>query len=172
MTELIFTTKHGSHLYGLAHEGSDRDVFTVTTSRQTKARQSVITQDGVTTDVVRIGLDTFLTRIYEGSHQSVEALFSPYKVWGDSAEAKQFRHYLDGMHITGSAVFAKYERTIRKFCFGDLKRRRHAVRLASNLSGLRSEGRFNPVMSPALIIWANQTAERYEGEDLWELLIL
>lgn len=29
MTGLIFSTVHGSHLYGLAHEGSDLDVYEV-----------------------------------------------------------------------------------------------------------------------------------------------
>ena len=29
MSELIFSTVAGSHLYGLAHEGSDRDVYYV-----------------------------------------------------------------------------------------------------------------------------------------------
>lgn len=170
MTELIFQTIHGSHLYGLAHESSDDDMFYVTTSTRTHARQHVDKETGV--DPTLIGLDAFLTRIYEGSHQSVEALFSPFKVWGTAPQAIQFRDYLSGMRITGSAVFAKYERTITKFCYGDFKRRRHACRLSANLTALRVEGRFNPIMSPALITWASETAEKYEGEKLWETLFL
>ena len=123
------------------------------------------------TDSVRIGFDAFLTYCFEGSHQSLEALFSPYKQWGPSEHAIIWQDYLGGLKITGRGVFTKYERTVRKFCFGDFKRRRHAIRLANNLSALRYEGRFNPVMSPALIAWANDKAENLKGEDLWELLV-
>jgi hypothetical protein len=171
VTDLVFTTKHGSRLYGLATGESDEDTFTVTTSRHTKARQSVtIMPDGRVIDTVRVGLEVFLHRVFEGSHQSVEALFSPYKMWGDSAAAIQYHHYLGGMRVTGRAVFEKYERTIKTFCYGDYKRRRHAVRLSLNLRDLRYEGRFNPVMTPFMIDYATDLASNYEGEELWKHL--
>lgn len=167
VTEVIFTTVHGSHLYGMATPQSDRDVFIVTTSTSTHATHKTY-PSGV--DVCRVGLDTYLRRIFEGSHQSVEALFSPFKVWGDSAHAEMMKPYLAGMRITGRAVFEKYERTIRKFCFGDFKRRRHAARLTLNLADLRLEGRFSPVMTEFEKQYANTLAE-YEGEELWKRLI-
>lgn len=166
MTYRIFKTIHGSHLYGMATENSDLDTFEVTTSERTRARQSV--NDGV--DTVRVGWDTFLSRVFEGSHQSVEALFSPYKEWGESEYGVMLRTYIAGMRITGPTVFAKYERTIKSFCYGDFKRRRHAVRLSFNLTGLRYEGRFNPVMTPFQIARANELANNLEDENLWKEL--
>lgn len=159
--EIIFSTIHGSHLYGLANEHSDKDVFYVTTSLRAKARHSY---NELGWDQARVGLDTFLRRIQEGSHQSVEALFSPYKQWNPDYD--YLRPMLEAYRVTGSEVFAKYERTIKKFCYGDFKRRRHAVRLAFNLDDLRAEGRFNPVMDPYRRDVAGTWAEMYEGDDL------
>lgn len=170
VTELIFTTPHGSRLYGWHHENSDHDIFEVTTSTRSRARQTVSYAEG--TDKVSVGLDTYLRRVREGSHQAVEALFSPYKVWGSSPEATYFRPYLSSLRVQGADVFAAYERTIKRFCHGEFKQRRHAVRLALNLSDLRSEGRFNPVMSPFHIQWATRLAEStLSGEELWKTLM-
>jgi hypothetical protein len=168
MSDIVFTTIHGSHLYGMAHEGSDKDTFIVTTSTASKARHRV-SQDG-TIDRVTVGLDLFLRRAFEGSHQAVEALFSPYKEWGDTPVASFHRAYLEGMRITGGNVFAKYERTIKTFCYGDFKRRRHAVRLSLNLRGLRENGMFNPVLSTVGVATVNYYATHHKDEDLWEVL--
>lgn len=160
MTDIIFSTIHGSHLYGLANEGSDVDEFIVTNSIRPNAKHSV-RADGV--DQAVLGLDVFLRRIQEGSHQSVEALFSPYKDW--NPEYQYLEPMLESYRIGGAGVFAKYERTVKKFCYGDFKRRRHAVRLALNLQSLRVFGRFNPVMDEFQIWTANQLAT-LEGDDL------
>jgi hypothetical protein len=162
---VIFSTIHGSRLYGMSTPDSDEDIFMVTDSRSAKARHSVNQETGY--DQCLVGLDTFLRRIFEGSHQSVEALFSPYKVWHSRPELKD---YLESMRINGPEVYAKYERTIKRFCFGDFKRRRHAARLALNLADLRAYGKFNPVMSPTQIRYAGLAAERYKDEQLWEYL--
>lgn len=166
MTEVVFSTIHGSHLYGMANDTSDTDVFRVTTGTMPRAHHSV---DRLTlVDTCTVGWDTYLKRIFEGSHQSVEALFSPFKVWHSHEELRDF---IEGMRVTGPRVFEKYERTIKRFCYGDFKRRRHAVRLNLNLADLRNEGRFNPVMMPFAVQYANNLATEWEGEDLWLKLV-
>lgn len=166
---IIFSTVHGSHLYGMERAESDMDMFIVTDSKSRKATHRFDPERGV--DVVSVGFDAFLTRVYEGSHQSVEALFSPFKLWNrESHLAEDYKPYLAGLRVTGTAVFAKYERTIARFCYGDFKRRRHAVRLALNLTDLRNEGRFNPVMSPQEVVMANDWAAEFEGDALREKL--
>lgn len=164
MTDIIFSTIHGSHLYGLANEDSDKDVFYVTTSLRRRARHSY---NEIGWDQARVGLDTFLLRIQEGSHQSVEALFSPYKEW--NPEYEYLKPMLESYRVGGAEVFAKYERTVKKFCYGDYKRRRHAVRLAQNLQSLRNFGRFNPVMSDYQIFEATIMADT-EGDELLKML--
>ena len=141
MKTVIFDTIHGSHLYGLATGSSDLDVYRVFEGTGTQLKQGV----HGSLDLVRGDLEAFVIRAQSGSHQSLEALFSPVKQWGPGMESK-WGPYLAGFRVTGSEVFEKYERTIKKFCYGDFKRRRHACRLAFNLGELRHSGRFNPRM--------------------------
>jgi hypothetical protein len=162
---VIFSTIHGSRLYGLATENSDHDEFTVTDSTRTHAMQTVWGDR----DSTVVGFNTFLVRALGGSHQSVEALFSPYKMW--NPEFEHFKPFIENAVVCGGPVYAKYERTIRKFCFGDFKRRRHAVRLSYNLQDLRRQGRFNPVMSEMEQIFANDAALNMKGEELWTALM-
>lgn len=162
MEEMIFETVHGSHLYGWAHEGSDMDIFRVTTSTSPRALQKHV--DGL--DIVTVGFDTFLSRALAGSHQSVEALFSKEKVWYNDV----YKSMLANTKVCGGFVFEKYERTIKKFCYGDLKKRRHACRLSLNLRELRMYGTFDPRVKQYETVMANATANLLEGDDLWAAL--
>lgn len=163
--ELIFSTVHGSHLYGLAHADSDDDVYYVTEGKGKTLYQRV---DGFD-DYVIGTLDAFLHRAYTGSHQSVEALFSNEKQWGIGMEEK-YGAFMNSIRIRGSEVFAKYERTIRKFCFGAYKRRVHAARLACNLRDLRECGRFDPMLTDMEAALCKGYAAAYEGEKLWHAI--
>lgn len=160
MADLIFETITGSHLYGMNHADSDVDVARVTYSTSAKARH----HKGVEQDTMTIPWTVFLIRILEGSHQSVEVLFSREKVWNPDYEYLQA--FTENYVVTGSEVFAKYERTIKKFCYGDFKRRRHAVRLSYNLRELRGYGRFNPRMTDDEIRSATNLANAFSGDDL------
>lgn len=73
--DVLFATVHGSYLYGTAHENSDLDFYVVV--QEGKNSQKVY-DDG--TDVLRVSLEKFLSLVNAGSHQAVEALYSPYKV--------------------------------------------------------------------------------------------
>lgn len=165
MAGLIFSTVHGSHLYGLAHEESDLDVYEVYEGKSLKLRQSVSGKG----DSVRGTLDAFLERAYTGSHQSVEALFSQKKDWAPGM-FERYGAMLNRLYIEGGEVFAKYERTIKKFSYGDFKRRRHACRLRLNLQDLREYGRFNPELTETQKVMCNAYAKVYEGDELWYVL--
>lgn len=166
MSELIFSTVHGSMLYGLAHPGSDRDVYYVYEGKGHKLKQST---DGVD-DSVRGTLDAFVHRAYTGSHQSVEALFSNVKEW-EPGMYEKYGAYVEGITITGGDVFAKYERTIKRFCHEDFKRRRHAARLTFNLQMLRTYGRFDPTLTEFEVELCDMYATNYKGAALWDVLI-
>lgn len=165
MSEVIFTTVHGSRLYGFSHHGSDYDTFTVTTSRAVKSKQTIVGHE----DQFKVGLARFLDLATSGSHQSVEALFSPYKVWGTGPAAEQYKPMIVSIRVGG--VAEKFERTIRKFSYGDFKRRRHACRLSLALDSLRVYGRMNPALNEFQIGWCNRTAE-LEGDDLAKALFV
>lgn len=161
MSGELFRTIHGSNLYGVAHAGSDIDMFIVTDAQRTKAKHG---HDIGGVDFSIRGLDQFLAHVTSGSHQSVEALFSPYKEY--TAAGLAYRPLFESMRIGGTDVYAKYERTIKKFSYGDFKRRRHAARLAMNLADLRVEGRFNPRMTPDEVATATELAETLHGDAL------
>lgn len=161
----IFTTIHGSRLYGFERKGSDYDRFTVTDSLRLKASQRVIGDQ----DHVRMGLNLFLIRALGGSHQSVEALFSPLKEW--NPEFEHLKPFIDNMVVCGAPVYQKYERTIKSFSFGDFKRRRHAARLSLNLASLREIGRFNPILPTIDREYCEAVASNLKGEMLWRVLM-
>lgn len=161
MTETIFTTIHGSRLYGLAHAYSDNDLYTVTEGTSKHLRQSIVGD----VDTVRGSIEAFLNRARSGSHQSCEALFSQVKEYGPGMKEK-WGPILAGLYVSGGDVFDKYERTIKKFSYGDFKRRRHAARLALNLRDLRLYGRFNPTLDEDQIRFVNNMANAFTGDDL------
>ncbi len=160
--EVIFETVHGSRLYGFSHAGSDHDTFTVTTSRWPRSQQ-VIAGDA---DMLTVGVGRFVTLVMQGSHQAVEALFSTQKVWGKNAAADQVRPMLEAVRVTGPEVVARYQRTVKAFCFGNFKKRRHAVRLAMNLAALRRDGVMDPTLPESDRALAAELAEHMEGRDL------
>ena len=165
LSGVVFRTAHGSHLYGLAHAGSDRDTFIVTFEDHGRARQTMNGDD----DTVRVGWRTFLERAKSGSHQSVEALFSTQKLW--TPDGRSLRPLIEGTLVTGGEVAEKYERTIKKFAHGDFKKRRHAARLALSLRGLRACGRFNPELTEEEKRWTRMMAE-YSGSMLVRFLLV
>lgn len=163
---IIFSTVHGSRLYGFAHAGSDNDTFTVTDERTRPLTQKVRgDQDDVT-----VGINRFLQLAYSGSHQSCEALFSREKKWASDQMRERWAPMLSAAYVTDPDAYAKYERTIRAFCYGDFKRRRHACRLAANLEELRRFGEFNPRASFTQVDHWNHLASDYSGDTLAEIL--
>mgnify|MGYP006356908737 FL=1 len=162
---VIFTTIHGSRLYGLHHAGSDHDSFTVVTDKHDfgdrPTRQTVRGFGDHVRDDITFTLREFMKRADNGSHQALEAMFSPVKEWPN--QKHMYRRYIESWVIGSPDVFAAYERTIRKFAFEDFKRRRHGVRLAQNLKALREFGRFNPRMTVAQIQEANEYATTMSG---------
>lgn len=161
----IFTTIHGSRLYGLEHASSDHDYYRVVTDKhrfeEGERGQRVRSFGDKTEDTLVITFTDFLRRVSKGSHQALEALFSPVKVWDDAGLSR--KPFIEAQRVTSPDAFEAYERTIRKFAFGDFKRRRHGVRLSMNLGELRYMGRFNPHMTPKQIGYANECATTLSG---------
>lgn len=161
MEKVILATIHGSHLYGLNHSDSDLDLFRVIdSSRHPKHKIT----GGL--DLVTLDIDSFLTNVFNGSHQSCEALFSPVKY-----VHPEYKPMFEGIRVTGEDAFARYRRTIRAFSYGNDKRRRHAVRLGYNLAELRRSGRFNPVLTDDQITMCNVVSSLYWGASLTDIAI-
>lgn len=136
--DLLFETPHGSHLYGLAHAGSDQDFYRVT--KRGRPRQSIVDNIDITTQPYA----RFLSLCEKGVPQALEAIFS------QQATVNHISSITDNFVIGNANMRETYYRTIRNFWDGSYKQKRHAVRLLLNLQEAlgRGQGRFNPTLSP------------------------
>ena len=146
-SKILFSTVHGSHLYGLATPESDRDLYTVIadvpwwTYREHYCSQEVA--DGL--DSTLIDLSTWLHYCEVGVPQACEALFSR------QANIDLISGLRGSFRLT-SQSWDRYLRTMKSFALHEgwdrfaLKRRRHALRLAFNLRDIREKGWFNPTL--------------------------
>tara|TARA_R110002051_G_scaffold314950_4_gene392662 strand:- start:8061 stop:8549 length:489 start_codon:yes stop_codon:yes gene_type:complete len=156
---LILQTLHGSRLYGTAHADSDYDTFVVDTDVE-RAEQTI---DGAD-DLTQMSLEAFLENVFRGSAQSCEAMFSPV-AQVDPRYAAMFA----GIRVTGAESHARYRRNIEEHSGGNLKRRRHAVRLGLNFAELRATGRFDPQMNAGQRSLIVELADRYAGRELFDV---
>ena len=163
----IFGTPHGSHLYGLAHERSDRDYYFVYSNDHVFANgeegQRIYSYGDRPEDYVRVRLEKFLGLLRKGVPQAVEALFSRQKEW----YSPEWQPMLEGIRITSGEQFHTYERTIRSFAQGDEKRRTHAARLYCNLRELRGTGRLaSSRLTPEQIAYVRHMGKHYTAAEL------
>jgi len=161
MADILLETIHGSRLYGLARPDSDTDTYRVVLGGQT--RQHVSPVHG--TDVLTVTLPDFLTYVAQGSHQALEALWSPIKTV-DSRYAPLFA----GLHPDLANATSRYvgaiinmgtqhgKTRITGYSQITMKYRRHMLRLASNLRDLFCTGGFNPVCDASTVTWLDETA--------------
>lgn len=149
MRETLFKTVHGSRLYGLAHENSDEDFYTVVTKkpvpkgRQVKARYAKQKINGDEDSMV-VDFGTWVEMCRNGVPQALEAMFSDMPIGDD-----RIADFRSGFRV-GTEVYARYYRTIKSFALMEddgIKKRRHALRLALNLNEMARTGRFNPTLS-------------------------
>jgi len=154
--EVLFRTRHGSHLYGLAHAESDEDWFTVVAkkdgttahTRKKYATHSVV--DGLDSVVVDFG--TWLVGCEKGVPQFLEAMFS------QQPEVDRIANFRASFRV-GTGVYQTYLRTIKSFAMEDtFKHKRHALRLALNMNSIRGTGRFNPTLTPSDVYYTSTHA--------------
>lgn len=175
----LLVTNHGSHLYGTAAASSDRDIYCVVTrtpESTPRHDQSKIvgtikrTENGV--DVTMIDLGTWLGECRKGVPQALEAMFAPAPEFDRIADLRA--RYQVGPANGG--VWDTYLRTIKAFAHADavlpdgeedprnFKRKVHSLRLAWNMSQMRSTGRFDPVLHPLQVEQYRKVVEQFEGD--------
>lgn len=173
MREVLFKTPHGSNLYGLANDNSDKDYYTVVTKepvdnrygRQSKARyaKQKIVGDG---DSMVVDFGTWVEMCKDGVPQALEAMFSPIPMEDRIGEFRRdFR--------VGTGVYNCYMRTIKSFAFSEndpYKRKRHSLRLALNLYDMRKYNRFNPMLSAERARYVTKMAHM-SSEDVYDCAV-
>lgn len=164
---VLFKTIHGSRLYGLAHENSDEDFYTVVDKVKNQkaryARQSIVGDE----DSMVVDFGTWVDMCKSGVPQALEAMFSDHAVYDGIEEfRKSFR--------VGTQVYDRYLRTIKSFALTEtdpFKRKRHSLRLALNFKEMRGTGRFNPTLTPAQAAGISDMAELWTGEEVYEFAL-
>lgn len=152
--KILFRTIHGSRLYGLAHEGSDYDWYTVIDKPRTKkakyATHSIVgSQDS---NVVDFG--TWVNFCQKGVPQALEAMFS---------QQAEIDHIPDfRAQFVGGNAFDGYLGIMKSIKFehaDSYKHKRHIIRLALNMRDLREFGRFDPTLKGDNLELVNELAK-------------
>jgi predicted nucleotidyltransferase len=153
--KVLFKTVHGSRLYGLAHQDSDWDFYTVLDRvPKNKARyaKQKISADG--TDAMTVDFGTWLQMCVSGVPQALEAMFSSSPIMDDIS------HFRRGYRVSTGAS-ERYLRTITSFTLTqDNKRKRHGLRLALNMHDFTRQGFFNPTLSANEVDFATEYAKK------------
>jgi hypothetical protein len=156
----LFSTPHGSRLYGLATPTSDHDTYTVLeTQRNSRRRYAKQTIVGDLDDMV-VDLPTWLAQCAAGVPQALEAMFSRVPTHDELTALRA------GYRVTTQA-WDKYLRTISNFIYvanekasKNYKSKRHALRLAVNMNEFRAKGYFNPTLTPELRDFVTEYAHK------------
>jgi hypothetical protein len=134
---VLFKTPHGSHLYGLAHAGSDRDYYTVLDKVKSKrakyAKQKIVGDE----DTMTLDFGTWLGQCVSGVPQACEAMFS------QMAEVDHIAEFRASFCMTQ-----------------DPKRKRHGLRLALNCYDFQRTGRFDPTLSPNEVDFVTEVSKK------------
>ena len=146
----ILYTMHGSHLYGLAHEHSDRDTYRVVLCDDKRYTSHMI--DDVS-DSTEIHFDRFVGQVNKGVPQALEALYSR-----SATHNTAYLPYLRSLRPDPYTVADTYWRTALNFAVGDFKQKRHAMRLVLNLFDFMRDGIFDPELRPAEVAFVNRYA--------------
>lgn len=140
---LLLRSVAGSHLYGTSRPDSDLDYYEVHSELFKpggfhKTQQTIV--DGV--DVTKVSLSQFIDLCRIGSHQALDAMFS------EQVEVDKIEAFRKG-YRAGFEIMEPYRRIMVKFTQqGTPRKRKHAVRIAFNLTDIMQTGRFNPTLSP------------------------
>lgn len=160
--KVLYKTVHGSRLYGLDHEGSDWDYYTVV-DRVEKKKASYSTHtivDGLDSVVVDFG--TWINLCQKGVPQALEAMFST------KAEVDLIPEFR--IAFRGGRDFSAYRRTMKAMAgeHDDFKHKRHVIRLGHNLYELSATGRCWPTLQPDTIKLINWYANNFDMQACYE----
>ncbi len=161
-TKTVVRAIHGSHLYHLNNENSDRDYYEVfdflnQRHRPHKRKQSkhkLVYVNEVTEDSMTVSLDRFTSFCYAGVPQALETLYSAADKWIDfSSEWEEISYNAKQRVVKNlNTVLSRYKRAVVNFIKNDdFKKNRHAFRLCFNATELKKEWSMNPTLSDDVI---------------------
>lgn len=139
---ILLRTVHGSHLYGLAHAASDKDIYEVFVTTRTARKRNIKQTISEGIDKTSVDMSTFMHMVDECVPQALEALWTPV------AEIDKIHEFRTQYRVNRAKMKEVYVRTALKFAeHDDVKHKRHALRLLLNLGTALEYGKFNPRLS-------------------------
>lgn len=144
---LLLKVITGSRQHGFAGENSDFDVYEIYSSKEDFPSRSGkpenhVMENGV--DLVQMTLSRFMERATYGSHQILDIMFAK------NPEVDHITALRKGF-IVSSYVYLKFIQVIIDLVYaGDMKKMRHALRIAYNLKELVETGQYVPELSPEI----------------------
>ncbi|AXH69974.1 nucleotidyltransferase domain-containing protein [Streptomyces phage Karimac] len=136
---VLLRTIHGSHLYGLAHANSDKDIYEVIATNRTKRKRNIKQTIANGVDKTTVDMSTFMKMVDDCVPQALEALWTPV------AEIDKIHEFRTQYRVNRAKMKDVYVRTALNFAKGDgVKQKKHAVRLLLNLGHTLEFGKFNP----------------------------
>lgn len=145
---LLIQSIHGSRLYGLHHEGSDYDYWSVYANTPKAKARNIKQKLAGDQDNVEMDLSTMVEYADRSSHQVLELVFSEKKT------VCLIEDWCNNFVVNLPTMRDLYFRTIENFWLkawaneGSLRTKtfRHCVRMAINLEEAQRLGRFNPTL--------------------------
>lgn len=157
---LLFSTPHGSHLYGTAHADSDSDTFEVYINKigRVKARNAK-QKINEYEDAVWCDLSTFTQYAKRGVPQYLEAMYSrmaTVDVLGEPFRYSFRPDLWEAIHTYRRTITSFYERGVEE---DNDKFRRHAWRLFFNLLLIEQGKVFNPTLNQTTLDYINSVLD-------------
>lgn len=160
--DILFKTIHGSRLYGLSHESSDYDWYTVVSGHRKISQKIHGDQDNTIVD-----FGTFVKHANAGAPQALEAMFSQ-KAEIDKIADFRAAFVAGKNYNTFRGIMKRVSKTEK---WDDFKHRRLVLRLGFEAWELARYGRFNPTLDIRDIIYINSIAESEDMSYVYDLAL-
>jgi len=156
-TKLLLLTEHGSHLYNMAHPGSDKDFYEIYCFPWRRYRPKKLVSQSIQADIdeTKVEISRFKNLVRKGVPQSVETLFAEPIHWiaYDLKWEKVRLELFEEVRQQLPQILSTYKRTAWNFHEkDDCKKNRHALRLTLNALDLKRNGYFNPRLNHPVVV--------------------
>lgn len=170
-TRTLVKVIHGSHLYGLATPTSDKDYYEVYDFYNQRYRPKKLAKQHIVDneDVTSVYLERFISLCQKGVPQALETLYCEQDVWLEWDEDWPIQRGLiiGGMISCRDQVLDTYRRTIMNFWRGDLKKKRHALRLLLNAQQFADTEFIHPRLSQNQVNELNQILASWDAHEIY-----
>lgn len=150
---VLFKTVHGSRLYGLSGPDSDWDFYEVVEKVPSKKAKFSLHKIVGSKDTKTFDFGTFSEQAKAGVPQALEAMFSTKATVDRIGDFRRAFVYAGGYGNYLGTINHLYEDHPDSY-----KHKRHMLRLAVNMKGLRHHGRFDPTLTPVQVALVNSLA--------------